>query len=215
MKTLKELNEELDALNALMNDETDDSPELLAEQERLLNAIIAAEAADLGVLTVKQLTAHFAKRAPSEHLAKGLSKAQLIAKIEALPPLVAPEPDPTPEPTPAAEPEPTPQPFSVAAYAALHGLDARELRKKLRAADCALRTPLSSSRKWWDHERRHDHLHQRRAQLPSHSARRARRGCRGRRRPRSDRPPARHGLRRPRDFIRRRPMAGRGTPGLG
>ena len=53
MKTLKELNEELDAFNATLNDENEDTPELLAEQERLLNAIIAAEAADLGALSAK------------------------------------------------------------------------------------------------------------------------------------------------------------------
>ena len=35
MKTLKELNEELDAFNATLNDENEDTPELLAEQERL------------------------------------------------------------------------------------------------------------------------------------------------------------------------------------
>ena len=39
MKTLKELNEELDAFNATLNDENEDTPELLAEQERLLNAV--------------------------------------------------------------------------------------------------------------------------------------------------------------------------------
>ena len=53
---------------------------------------------------------------------------QLIAKIEALTPL-EPQPEPEPTLTPAAEPES----FSVAAYAAAHGLDARELRKHLRA----------------------------------------------------------------------------------
>jgi hypothetical protein len=131
MKTLKELNEELDAFNATLNDENADTPELLAEQERLLNAIIAAEAADLTALSAKQLIAHFVKRAPGEHLAKGLSKAALIAKINSLPPLAAPtqtpEAEPEPEPTPAAE-------FSAASYAAAHGLDGRELRKKLRAA---------------------------------------------------------------------------------
>lgn len=126
-KPLKQLTEELDALNALMNDETDDLPEILAEQERLLNAIIAAEAADLTALSTKALIAHFAKRAPGEHLAKGLSKARLIAKINALPPLAAPDP--------------TPQPFSVASYAAAHGLDGRELRKKLRAD--GLRAPYT------------------------------------------------------------------------
>ena len=87
-----------------VNDENEDTPELLAEQERLLNAIIAAEAADLAALSAKALIAHFNKRAPGEHLAKGLSKAALIAKINSLPPLAAPEPTPTP----AAEPEPTP-----------------------------------------------------------------------------------------------------------
>ena len=47
MKTLTELNEELDAFNATLNDENEDTPELLAEQERLFAAIAAAEAADL------------------------------------------------------------------------------------------------------------------------------------------------------------------------
>jgi hypothetical protein len=132
MKTLKELNEELDTLNLTMNDETDDSAELLAEQERLLNAIIAAEAADLGALSAKQLLAHFQKRAPGQHLPKGLAKAAIIAKINSLPALAAPDP------TPAAEP---PAAFSVASYAAAHGLDGRELRKKLRAS--GLRAPYS------------------------------------------------------------------------
>jgi hypothetical protein len=138
MKTLKELNEELDAFNATLNDENEDTPELLAEQERLLNAIIAAEAADLPSLSAKELVAHWNKRAPSEHMTawKG-SKAQLIAKIEALPPVA--EPDPTPEPTPAAGGEP--EAFSAASYAAAHGLDGRELRKKLRAA--GLKAPYS------------------------------------------------------------------------
>ena len=126
---------ELDALNLTMNDETDDSPEILAAQEKLLNLIIAAEAADLTALPTKALIAHFNKRAPGEPLAKGLSKAQLIAKIEALQPLAAPSP--TPEPTPAGEPEA----FSAASYAAAHGLDGRELRKKLRAA--GLKAPYS------------------------------------------------------------------------
>jgi hypothetical protein len=139
MKTLKELNEELDAFNATLNDENEDTPELLAEQQRLLNAIIAAEAADLAALSTKQLLAHFTKRAPDKALAKGLSKAQLIAKIEALPPLAAPEPDPTPYPTPAAGGEP--EAFSAGSYAAAHGLDGRELRKKLRAA--GLKAPYS------------------------------------------------------------------------
>jgi hypothetical protein len=139
--TLKQLNEELDAFNATLNDENEDTPQILAEQERLLNAIIAAEAADLTALSAKALIAHFTKRAPSEHLAKGLSKAALIAKINSLPPLAAPsptaEPDPTPSPTPAAEPEA----FSAAAYAAAHGLNPRELRQKLRAA--GLKAPYS------------------------------------------------------------------------
>ena len=139
MKTIKELNEELDAFNASLNDENEDTPEILAEQERLLNAVTAAEAADLAALSTKALIAHFNKRAPGEHLAKGLSKAQLIAKINALPPLAAPEPTPTPA---AAEPEPTPAAeFSAASYAAAHGLDGRELRKKLRAA--GLKAPYS------------------------------------------------------------------------
>ena len=122
MKILKELNEELDAFNATLDDENEDTPELLAEQERLLNAIIAAEAADLTALSAKELTAHFQKRAPGQHLPKGLSKAAIIARINALPPLSPPEP------TPAAEPET----FSVAGYAKQHGLDGREIRKKLR-----------------------------------------------------------------------------------
>jgi hypothetical protein len=113
MKILKELNEELDAFNATLNDENEDTLELLAEQERLLNAIIVAEAADLGALSAKELLAHWNKRAPSEHMPswKG-SKAALIAKIRGLSPLAAPEP----KPTPAAEPET----FSVAGYATAH-----------------------------------------------------------------------------------------------
>jgi cell division septation protein DedD len=136
MKTLKELNEELDAFNATLNDENEDAPELLAEQERLLAAVTAAEAADLPSLSANALIAHFNKRAPSEHLAKGLFKAGLIAKIEALPKLT---PEPTPEPTPDADPQP--ESFNVAGYALAHGLDAREVRKKLRAA--GLRAPYT------------------------------------------------------------------------
>ena len=37
MKTLTELNAELDAFNATLNDENEDTPELLAEQERLFD----------------------------------------------------------------------------------------------------------------------------------------------------------------------------------
>jgi hypothetical protein len=133
MKTLKELNEELDAFNATLNDENEDTPELLAEQERLLNAIIAAEAADLGALSTKELLAHFTKRAPGQHLPKGLAKSAIIDRITKLPPVAAPEP------TPAAEP--TPESFSVAGYAKDHGLDGREIRKKLRAA--GLRAPYT------------------------------------------------------------------------
>jgi hypothetical protein len=70
MKTLKELNAELDAFNATLNDENEDTPEILAEQERLLNAVTAAEAAELGALSAKHLIAHFTKRAPSERLAR-------------------------------------------------------------------------------------------------------------------------------------------------
>jgi hypothetical protein len=135
MKTLKELNEELGAFNATLNDENEDTPELLDEQERLLNAIIAAEAADLPSLSAKELLAHFTKRAPGEHLPKGLAKAAIIGRINALPPLPAAEPTPTPTPTPAAES------FSVAGYAAAHGVDGRELRKKLRAS--GLRAPYT------------------------------------------------------------------------
>jgi hypothetical protein len=130
---LKQANDALDAFNATLSEDNEDTPETLAEQERLLAAVTAAEAADLGALSAKELIAHFTKRAPGEPLAKGLSKAQLIAKIEALSPLAAPEPDPTP----AAEPET----FTVAAYAAQHGLDARELRKALRAS--GLRAPYT------------------------------------------------------------------------
>ena len=131
MTNLANLYAELDALNNLMNDETDDSPEILVEQERLLNAIIATEAADLPSLSAKELTAHFQKRAPGQHLPKGLAKSALIARIAKLPPLSPPEP------TPAADAE-----FSVAAYARAHGLDARQLRKQLRAAN--LRAPSVS-----------------------------------------------------------------------
>jgi hypothetical protein len=133
MKTLTQLNKELDALYATIDAETEDTPQLLAEQERLLNAIIAAEAADLPSLSAKELVAHFQKRAPGQHLPKGLAKAALIARIEALPPL-----EPTPTPTPAGEPEAN---FSVAAYAREHNLDGRDLRKRLRAA--GLRCPYS------------------------------------------------------------------------
>ena len=68
MKTLKELNEELDAFNATLNDENEDTPELLAEQERLLNAIIAAEAADLAALSAKELIAHFQQARSGRHI---------------------------------------------------------------------------------------------------------------------------------------------------
>ena len=132
-ENLKRLNEELDAFNATLNDENEDTPELLAEQERLLNAVIAAEAADLTALSAKELVAHYAKRAPGQHLPKGLAKPAIIARITKLPPLAAPEP------TPAAAA--APESFGVAAYAAQHGLDARELRKRLRAS--GLRAPYT------------------------------------------------------------------------
>jgi hypothetical protein len=132
MKTLTQLNEELDAFNATLNDENEDTPELLAEQERLFAEIAAAEAADLAALSAKELIAHFQRRAPGQHLPKGLAKAALIARITKLPPL---EPTPEREPTPAAET------FSVAGYAKQHGLDGRELRKKLRAS--GLRAPYT------------------------------------------------------------------------
>ena len=122
--TLKQANADLDEFNLTLSEDNEDTPETLLEQERLIAAVIAAEAADLTALSTKQLIAHFVKRAPGEPLAKGLSKAALIAKIEQLPPLAAPEPIPAP----AAES------FSVAAYAKAHGLDGRELRKLLRAS---------------------------------------------------------------------------------
>jgi cell division septation protein DedD len=100
-KTLADLEEELDAFNATLNDENDDTPENLAEQERFFKAIAKAKAAK-----------------PSKAKAK-------------------PAPKPEPEPTPAAEPDA----FSVAAYAKQHGLDGRELRKKLRAG--GLRAPYT------------------------------------------------------------------------
>jgi hypothetical protein len=71
----------------------------------------------------------------SECWYKGLAKSAIIDRIAKLPPLAAPEP--TPEPTP----EPEPESFSVAAYAAAHGLDARQLRKQLRTA--GKRSPYS------------------------------------------------------------------------
>ena len=37
--TLKQLEEQLDALYSTVNDENEDTPEILAEQERLLTAI--------------------------------------------------------------------------------------------------------------------------------------------------------------------------------
>ncbi len=90
MKTLKERLEELDDFNATPSEDNEDTPETLAEQERLLNAVIAAEAADLTSLSSNQLSDHFSKRAQGQTLAKGLSKAKLIARINALPPLDAP-----------------------------------------------------------------------------------------------------------------------------
>ena len=51
------------------------------------------------------------------------------------------ETDPTPEQTPGAAAEV--EAFSAASYAAAHGLDGRELRKKLRAA--GLKAPYSLS----------------------------------------------------------------------
>jgi hypothetical protein len=129
--TLKQANDALDAFNLTLSEDNEDTPQTLAEQERLIAAVIAAEAADLTSLSTKQLLAHFNKRAPSDHMtAWKASKAALIAKIEALPPL---------EPTPAAAGEP--EAFSAASYAAAHGLDGRELRKKLRAA--GLKAPYS------------------------------------------------------------------------
>ena len=105
MKTLKELNKELDAFNATLNDENEDTPELLAEQERLLNAIIAAEAADLARCRPKNLLAHFDKRAPGQHMTgKGLSKAALIARSTPCRRIAAPEPDPTHPPLPRPRP---------------------------------------------------------------------------------------------------------------
>ena len=47
----------------------------------------------MAALSAKELAAHFTKRAPGEHLAKGPSKSQLIAKIEAPLPVAAPEPE--------------------------------------------------------------------------------------------------------------------------
>jgi hypothetical protein len=78
MTALKQLYQELDALNATMNDETDDSPEILAEQERLFDAITAAEAADLPALSAKELLAHFNKRSAEALTAWKGSKAQLV-----------------------------------------------------------------------------------------------------------------------------------------
>jgi hypothetical protein len=133
MKTLADLNAELDAFNATLSEDNEDTEETLATQERLFAEIAAAEAATLSTLSAKELTAHFQRRAPGQHLPKGLAKAALIARINALPPL--PTPEATPTPTPAAES------FSVAAYATAHGLDGRELRKKLRAS--GLRAPYT------------------------------------------------------------------------
>jgi hypothetical protein len=105
--------------------------------QRLFAEIALAEAATLSTLSAKELTAHFQKRAPGQHLPKGLSKSAIIGRITKLPPLEPiPAPaEPTPEPLPAAES------FSVAAYAKQHNLDGREIRKKLRAA--GLRAPYT------------------------------------------------------------------------
>ena len=64
---------------------------------------------------------------PGNTCRKACPSPRIIAKHQRqLPPLAAPEPTPLP---PAAKPET----FSVAAYAKAHGLDGREIRKKLRA----------------------------------------------------------------------------------
>jgi hypothetical protein len=124
MKTLKELNEELDAFHLTLNDENEDTPELLlAEQSRLFAEIAAAEAADLPSLSAKALISHFQRRAPGQTSPKGLAKAALIARINALPPL---------EPTPVDTS--TPDTFTVAGWAKANGKDGREVRKALRAS---------------------------------------------------------------------------------
>ena len=87
-----------------MNDENEDTPELLAEQERLLNAVIAAEA--LTRRAVGQgLLVHSNKRAPSEHMTAWKGSKARSSPRSALPPFAAPEPDArsAPGPTPAAE----------------------------------------------------------------------------------------------------------------
>jgi hypothetical protein len=161
MKTLKELNEELEVLYATVNDENEDTPELLSEQERLLNAIIAAEAADLTALSAKALIAHFGKRAPGEPLAKGLSKAQLIAKIEQLPPLRHRRLRPTRRPHPLSSPRRSALPHTPPRMASTGASCARNCA--LRASK--LRTASLMSRKWWGNEA----LHPDDRQHPGHS----------------------------------------------
>ena len=134
-ENLKRLNEELDAFNATLNDENEDTPELLAEQERLLNAVIAAEAADLTALSAKELVAHHAKRAPGQHLPKGLAKPAIIARITKLPPLAAPEPTPAA----AAAPSPSALPPMRRSMASMRVSCANGCAP----VDCELHTPLS------------------------------------------------------------------------
>jgi len=56
MKTLQELRDEIDAFNDTLNEDNEDTPGTLAEQERLLAAITAAEAADLAALSTPTTT---------------------------------------------------------------------------------------------------------------------------------------------------------------
>ena len=137
MKTLKELNEELDAFNATLNDENEDTPELLAEQERLLNAIIAAEAADLTALSAKALS----PTSISERRASIWRKAYPRPRSSPRSRPFRRSPRPSRRPTAHTRCRARGPSFSAAAYAAAHGLEARELRKKLRAA--GLKAPYS------------------------------------------------------------------------
>jgi hypothetical protein len=127
MTPLTDLYAPLDAFNATMNDETDDSPQMLAEQERLFALIAHAEAADLTALSATQLASHYAARTNGKEMPKGMSKAAMIARIEQLPPL----PAPAPIVVAGASAGPTLE-FSVAGWARSNGKDAREVRKALR-----------------------------------------------------------------------------------
>ena len=106
-----------------------DTPELLAEQERLLNAIIAAEAADLTALSPSG-SSPLPKRARATP-AQGVGAALIAASRRCAARRARANS------TPVALPG-EPGSFSVAGYAKDHGLDGREIRKAPRQWVAAL-----------------------------------------------------------------------------